>query len=330
MLLHQNRKGLSTARQGYLYLAPFVLLFFAFGLFPLIYSAVISLSDARLQNPSGGEFVGLENYTALFADQFFWNALKNTVTLGFMAIGPQLVIALVVANLLNYRLKGQLFWRIAIIVPYATSVAAATLIFSQLYSENFGLVNGFLTTLGLPAVNWQSGTFASQVAIASIVTWRWVGYNALLYLAAMQAISPEQYEAAELDGASKFRQFLSITIPEIRGTIVFTVILSTIGGMQLFIEPLLYEGGPTGMSGGLSRQYQTLALYMYQQGWANNRLGYGSAIAFTTLVLILVVLAAGFLLVRLGRALSDANIRRARTQASLVASHPEPARMELA
>ncbi|MFV0428332.1 MAG: carbohydrate ABC transporter permease [Arachnia sp.] len=240
------------------------------------------------------------------SDPFFWNALKNTITLGFMAIGPQLIIALTVANLLNYRLKGQLFWRVAVIVPYATSVAAATLIFSQLYSENFGLVNGFLTTIGLPSVNWQSGTFASQVAIASIVTWRWVGYNALLYLAAMQAISPEQYEAAALDGAGKFRQFLSITIPEIRGTIIFTVILSTIGGMQLFVEPLLYEGGPTGMQGGLSRQYQTLALYMYQQGWANSRLGYGSAIAFSTLVLIVVLLAVGFILVRIARRGNDA------------------------
>lgn len=305
---HSLRK-LSTSRQGLYYLAPFVILFAIFGLFPLIYSAVISLTDAKLQNPSGGDFLGVNNYLALFEDPFFWNALRNTITLGFLACGPQLVIALVVANLLNYRLKGQLFWRIAVIMPYATSVAAATLVFAQLYSENYGVVNNLLTALGLPAVDWQSGTFESQLAISSIVTWRWVGYNALLYLAAMQAISPEQYEAAELDGADKFRQFISITLPEIRGTIVFTVILSTIGAVQLFVEPLLFEGGPTGMQGGLSRQYQTLALYMYQVGWAYNRLGYGSAIAFATLLLIIILLAAGFILVRILRAASDAGAR---------------------
>lgn len=288
-------------RQGLLYLLPFVALFGIFGLFPLLYSGWTSLTNATLQAPNQAGFVAFDNYTKLFADSYFWNALKNTITLGALAIIPQLAIAIVVANMLNYRLKFQLFWRVAVIMPYATSVAAATIIFAQLYSSNNGLINTLLGHLGLGAVDWQNGSFASQFAIASIVTWRWTGYNALLYLASMQSIPGDLYEAAELDGAGKWRQFFSITIPGIRGTILFTSIISTIGAMQLFVEPLLYQGGPTGQAGGLSRQYQTLSLYMYQQGWTYNHIGYGSAIAFATLILILLVLGIGFGAGRLGR-----------------------------
>lgn len=294
-------RRVSTSTQGLYYVAPFVVLFLIFGLFPLAYSGYVSLTNASLNNPSAAKFVSFDNYGKLLNDAYFWNAVANTFTLGILAIGPQLVFALLIANLLNYRLKHALFWRVAILIPYATSVAAAALIFGRLYSENYGLVNNLLSAVGLSPVGWQSGTFASQFAIASIVTWRWTGYNALIYLASMQAIPTELYEAAEVDGCSKLRQFFHVTLPGVRGTILFTVIISTIGAMQLFVEPLMYEGGPTGMQGGLSRQYQTLSLYMYQQGWSYNHLGYGSSIAFTTLILILLVLGLGFLLQRAGR-----------------------------
>jgi cellobiose transport system permease protein len=288
------RTTLRERLRGIPYLVPFILLFLAFGLFPLAYSGVVSLQSVSLYAPSKAQFVGLGNYTKLLSDPFFWNALRNTITLGVLACGPQLLIALGIANLLNYRLRFSTFWRVAIFIPYATSVAAATLIFSQLYARDYGLINRILEALGFHAVDWQSGTFPSQFAIASIVTWRWVGYNSLLYLAAMQSINPDIYEAAAIDGASKWRQFLTVTIPGIRPTIYFTVIISTIGAMQLFVEPLLYEGGPTGVAGGVNRQYQTLTLYMYQQGWSFFHLGYASSIAFTILVLILLIFAVGF------------------------------------
>ncbi|WP_431795240.1 carbohydrate ABC transporter permease [Microbacterium enclense] len=281
-------------RSGVIYLIPFVVIFGVFGLFPLIYSGVVSLNDVDLRNPTQMTFIGLENYTELFADPFFWNALRNTLTLGILACGPQLVLALVVANLLNYRMRYQTFWRVMVLMPYATSVAAATLIFAQLYGRDYGLVNSVINALGLPAVDWQAGTFASQFAIATIVTWRWMGYNALIYLASMQSIPDELYEAAELDGASKWRQFMSVTLPSIRGTILFTVIISTIGAMQLFVEPLLFEGASIGVQGGVSRQYQTLTLYMYQQGWSFFNLGYASSIAFTILLIVIIALGIGY------------------------------------
>lgn len=292
----RNPRRAQLERSGPFYLAPFVVVFGVFGLFPLVYSGVVSLHDVSLQAPDRMTFLGLANYTKLLSDQFFWNALKNTITLGVLACGPQLVIALVVANLLNYRMRFPTFWRVAILMPYATSVAAATLIFAQLYGRDYGLINSIISSVGLDPIDWQAGTFTSQFAIATIVTWRWMGYNALIYLASMQAIPDELYEAAEIDGASKWRQFTSITVPSIRGTILFTVIISTIGAMQLFVEPLLYEGASIGVQGGVSRQYQTLTLYMYQQGWTFFNLGYASAIAFTILMLIILALGAGFLL----------------------------------
>jgi cellobiose transport system permease protein len=291
-MLRRSRHG----RSGVLYLLPFVAIFGVFGLFPLIYSGVVSLNDVDLQNPTRMTFIGFDNYVKLMADPFFWNALKNTLTLGILACGPQLLIALGVANLLNYRMRGQTFWRVVILMPYATSVAAATLIFAQLYGRDYGLINSIVSAIGLPPVDWQSGSFASQFAIATIVTWRWMGYNALIYLASMQSIPDELYEAAELDGASKWRQFRSVTLPSIRGTILFTVIISTIGAMQLFVEPLLFEGGSIGVQGGVSRQYQTLTLYMYQQGWTFFNLGYASSIAFTVLLLIIIALGGGYLI----------------------------------
>lgn len=121
-----------------------------------------------------------------------------------------------------------------------------------------------------------------------IVTWRWTGYNALIYLAAMQAVPQDLYEAAALDGASRWRQFLSVTIPSIRPTILFTVIVSTIGATQLFGEPMLY-GGSVGISGGSGNQFQTLSLLMYEKGWVTGALGQASAIAWVMLLLLLLI-----------------------------------------
>lgn len=304
-----RKDSFRNRNSGLLYIVPFLLVFTAFGLFPLLYSGVVSLNSVDLQTPNQMQFVGLHNYTKLLGDPLFWGALRNTVTLGFLAIAPQLLIALLVGNLLNYRMRYRTFWRVAVLMPYATSVAAATLIFAQLFGHDYGPINLLLEKFGLGAVDWQNGSFASQLAIACIVTWRWTGYNALIYLAAMQAVPDELYEAAELDGASKWRQFTSVTVPGIRGTIVFTMIISTIGAMQLFVEPLMFEGGPVGVQGGVSRQYQTLTLYLYQQGWSYFHLGYASAIAFTILLLILVLIGLG-MAVNLGAGRVRSGVRR--------------------
>ncbi|KOG36737.1 MULTISPECIES: carbohydrate ABC transporter permease [Streptomyces] len=279
----------------YAYLAPFFTLFAAFGLFPLVYTAYVSLYRVELQTPGDMQWRGFGNYTALLGDEYFWLALRNTFTIGVLSTVPQLVMALGLAHLLNYRLRGRTFLRTAILLPYATSVAAATLVFAQLFGSDFGLVNYVLGVVGIDPVDWQNDTVASQIAVSSIVIWRWTGYNALIYLAGMQSIPNELYEAAAMDGASRWRQFFHVTLPGLRPTIVFTVVVSTIGATQLFGEPLLLEGQ---ISGGISHQYQTLGLYMYEQGWGFFHLGRAAAIAWVMFLLIVVLVGVNALIAR--------------------------------
>ncbi|NUK03159.1 sugar ABC transporter permease [Streptomyces lunaelactis] len=279
----------------YAYIAPFFTLFAAFGLFPLIYTAFVSLYRVELQTPGEMQWRGFGNYTALFGDEIFWTALRNTFTIGVLSTVPQLVMALGLAHLLNYRLRGRTFLRTAMLLPYATSVAAATLVFAQLFGRDFGLINYVLGLVGFGPVDWQAGTVSSQIAVSTIVIWRWTGYNALIYLAGMQSIPSELYEAAEMDGASRWRQFVHVTLPGLRPTILFTVVVSTIGATQLFGEPLLFEGS---ISGGISHQYQTLGLYMYEQGWGFFHLGRAAAIAWVMFLLILVLVGVNALIAR--------------------------------
>ncbi|MBO1334220.1 carbohydrate ABC transporter permease [Streptomyces sp. VRA16 Mangrove soil] len=272
----------------YAFITPFFLCFAAFGLFPLIYTGWLSLHRVQLGAESSAEWVGLDNYSWLAGSEFFWHALANTFTIGVISTVPQLLMALGLAHLLNSHLRGRGFFRIAVLAPYATSIAAATLVFAQLFNTDYGMINSLLDVFGLGPVQWDADKWPAQIAISTIVTWRWTGYNALIYLAAMQAVPNDLYEAAALDGASRWRQFISVTIPSIRPTILFTIVVSTIGATQLFGEPMLY-GGSVGIGGGSGGQYQTLSLLMYQTGWTNNSLGRASAIAWVMLLILLLI-----------------------------------------
>jgi cellobiose transport system permease protein len=277
--------------------APFFVFFGAFGLFPLIYTAWVSLHRVSLSSPDQMEWIGLRNYTGLLHNKFFWNALSNTVTLGIISTVPQLCMALGLAHLLNAGLRGRTFFRVAMLLPYATSVAAATLVFAGLFGRDFGLINWVLHFVGVEKISWESGNWTSQIAVSTIVTWRWTGYNALIYLAAMQAIEKDLYEVSAIDGASSWQQFRHVTIPGLRPTILFTVIVSTIGATQLFGEPLLF-GGLSGHLGGSDRQYQTLGLLLYDTGWFNGKLGQASAIAWLMFLIILIFVSVNALLLR--------------------------------
>lgn len=269
----------------YVYVAPFFLLFAAFGLFPLVQTAWISLHSYKLGSEM--EWLGLDNYVWLFSNPDFYNSLWKTFTIGVLSTVPQLMIALGLAHLLNYRMRGRTFFRVAMIMPYATSVAAAALVFAQLFGRDAGAVNWLLGVVGIDAVDWRNGDWTAQLAISVIVIWRWTGYNALIYLAGMQSISQDLYEAAALDGASRWQQFRHVTLPGLRPTILFTVVVSTIGASQLFGEPLIFGGGQP--DGGALGQYQTLGLFMYQQGWTYGSLGRAATVAWVTFLVIIVL-----------------------------------------
>lgn len=284
-----------AASAPYVYVAPFFLLFAAFGLFPLVYTVWVSLHEFRL----GAEmtWVGLDNFAWLFSNPKFYNALLKTVTIGILSTVPQLLLALGLAHLLNYRMRARNFFRVSMIMPYATSVAASTLVFAQIFGRDGGFANWLISLVGMDAIDWRNGNLTAQIAISVIVTWRWTGYNALIYLAGMQSIPYDLYEAAALDGASRWQQFRYITLPGLRPTILFTVVVSTIGASQLFGEPLLFGGGMP--NGGAVNQYQTLGLFMYQQGWQFGSLGRAAAVAWVTFLFIVVLVLVNTALVRL-------------------------------
>ncbi len=293
-------------RAPYGFIAPFFVVFGIFGLFPLVYTAYVSLTGWRADQPSSEHsVVGFDNYAKLLHDQFFWNALKNTLGIGVLATVPQLLLALVVAHLLNYRIRGRTFFRMGVLLPNITSVAAVTIIFTQLFGRDFGLINWVLSLFGVHHIEWQAGTGSSWIAIATIVTWRWTGYNALIYLASMQAIPYELYESAALDGASKWRQFWSVTVPLLRPTILFTIVVSTIGNLQLFGEPLLFSNSQTPTNGGSQHQFQTLAVYTYDQFWQKFKYGYGAAISWALFLVIVIMVGLALTLSRRLRGVGD-------------------------
>ncbi|XHM65038.1 carbohydrate ABC transporter permease [Streptomyces nigra] len=294
-LLHR----LDVKGAPYAFVAPFFVVFAAFSFYPLIYTSWISLHHVELATLDVREWVGLDNYTELWQDERFWNALTNTITIGVISTVPQLLMALGLAHLLNYRMRASLFFRVASLVPYATSVAAAALVFTMIYERDFGMINWALGSIGIDPLDWEAEKWPSQVAISTIVIWRWTGYNALLYLAAMQAIPAERYEAASIDGASRWKQFTNVTVPGIRSTIVFTIVLSTIGATQLFGEPLIFGQGPNGVTGGADNQYQTLGLLLYEEGWKNYQMGRSATVAWAMFLLLVLAFAVQRLIKRL-------------------------------
>lgn len=281
----------------YVYIAPFFVLFAIFGLYPFLYTVWISLTN---ESPLNAEtsFVGADNYIRLLGDDRFWTSVANTLGMFVLATVPQLLMALVLANWLNRRLRGVMGFRMAIAVPIVTSTAVVALVFGMFFARDYGLANGLLDLVGIDRIDWRAERWSSWLAIAGMVDWRWTGYNALIYLAAMQAISHDLYEAAEIDGASRLRQFWRITVPLLTPTIIFTAIISTIGGLQLFTEPLMFTSGSGALGGGSTGQFQTITMYLVQTMRTFHHWGYAGAISLVLFLLIVLISAANFLLVR--------------------------------
>lgn len=271
---------------GYLYIAPFFFIFGVFTIFPILWSGYISFFSWNILGTK--DFVGLQNYIWILTDDpRFWKSVGNTFSIWLISTIPQLFFALVIANLLNQNfLKLKQFFRVGLFVPNVTSLVAVAIIFSSIFGYNYGLINYvFGEIFGMEKFDWKSSYFGAQFAVSAMVMWRWTGYNAIIYLAALQSIPNDLYESATIDGASKVQQFFNITIPMIRPMILFTVIMSTIGGMQLFVEPLLFA---TNAQGGPQGQVLTMVMYLYDTAFGKNSFGYASAIAWLMFLIIIV------------------------------------------
>ena len=266
----------------YLSISPFFILFFIFGLFPIGFALFLSFQSWDGIGPM--RYVGLDQFQYLVTDTTFRKSLWVTLQIWLISTIPMLFLALVLAFLLNQHLRGRMVYRVAYFIPNVTSLVAIAIIFASIFGNQFGLLNAFLRGVGLDRVEWLNDPWGIKIAIATMVIWRWTGYNAIIYLAGLQAIPDDLYEAAKLDGASQWHIFKDITVPLLRPVILFTVITSTIGGLQLFTEPQVLVGN----SGGPGREGLTMVLYLYEQAFIQNQFGYGAAIGWGLFLIIVV------------------------------------------
>ncbi len=285
---------LSPEKAPYVFLSPFVLLFAVFGLFPLLFSLYLAFQTWEPTNGLGAmTYVGFENYRFALQDEWFWKSLKNTAWLAIASGVPQHVVAIPLAVFIHSsfkRLRNGVVG--AYFMPYITSTVAIAILFSSLFSTDYGLINVGIQAMAnvpglgwlMPAdpIDWLGDPGNIKPAIAMLVFWRFVGFNVVLYLAALQTIPKDIYEAATMDGAGRLQQFFFITLPSLKPMIFFGVTLSVIGGLQLFEEPFILTGG----RGGSDQAGMTTAIYLYRMAFDFNDFGAASAMSWLLFIVV--------------------------------------------
>jgi lactose/L-arabinose transport system permease protein len=269
-------------RSAYTFLAPYLLVFATFWVWPIINSFLISFQNTRIL-PWKYSFSA--NWGRLFEDPAFYNALQNTLIILVIQVPIMIALATVMAVLLNSPLlKARAIFRFAFFAPVVVGEVAYAAVFRLMFNMDFGVINKLLGVVGIAPVSWFAETHAAMALLIIAVTWRWAGYNAIIILSGLQSIPEDVYEAATLDRVSKIKQFFHITLPLLKPIILFCVVLSVIGTMQLFTEPFLItnRGGPGGGT-------ETLGLLLYRQGFNSLNFGYASAIAYTMTALAVAI-----------------------------------------
>ncbi|MBN2625939.1 MAG: sugar ABC transporter permease [Spirochaetales bacterium] len=281
-------KEIRRNRVAYAYIAPFYILFAIFGLFPIVSGFLISFF--RWDGLSPMKFTAFRNYVSLFQDPLFWKSLGNTFYVGLIAHVFILLGGLVLAYILNTKLiKYPNIFKTIYFLPMVTSAVATGIVFKAMFGMNAGIINLFISSLGFGKIDWWGGTGAYiKPAIIIMFSWKWIGWNMVIYLAGMQGISTDIYEAATIDGANHIQVFFRITIPLLRPIILFTLIQSTIGTLNLFTEPFILLGGGS-LLGGTGNQGMTVMMYLLNKApYGNNHYGYASATAYVMCSIIII------------------------------------------
>ncbi len=270
----------------YLFLTPFFLSFLIFGAYPIIRSLVLSLYITS--GPEAQHFVGLDNYLYLLKDPDFWTAFRNTATFALGSVLLQLPLSLGLAILLNRSgVRGRNVFRFIFFSPNLMGLVFSALLFMLILAPKFGLLNAALHALfGLPTTTrWLSTPGLVMPALIMVALWLYTGFNMVYFLAALQSVDAELYEAATIDGAGRWSQFWHVTLPGIKPVLIFVVVLSTIGSFQLFELAYLLLGNGSGPDqAGL-----TIVMYLYQNGFLGGDLGYASAIGWTLAAMVLIL-----------------------------------------
>ncbi|WP_448061713.1 carbohydrate ABC transporter permease [Cellulomonas hominis] len=285
-----HRSLLRRTAAPYLFVLPFLALFAAFGVYPMIFTLRLSFTDWR--GSGAASWVGWDNYTYLLGNEAFWSSLGNSATLWLLIVPVQMVLALVVAVLLDdARTRLRSFYRVAFLVPFVTPLVAVAQIWVVVFDRDYGAVNGLLNLVGLPDVGWLTTTQWAKPTLALLFLWKTTGFIVVILLSGLQSVDSTVYEAAAIDGASRPRQLWSITIPLVRRTLMFSVVLQTLAVFQMFAEPFVVtDGGPYGST-------TTAGLHLYNH-ITRADLGTGAANSF---LLVVVVMALSLVFVRLLR-----------------------------
>ncbi|KND24650.1 carbohydrate ABC transporter permease [Streptomyces acidiscabies] len=285
----QPKKGWRKYWHLYAAISPFYLLFLGFGLIPVGFSLYVSFH--RWDGLGSMEWAGLAQYRYLISDTDFWNSIGNTIIIWALATFPMIFLAMVTAVMLNSAVRFKNVYRFAYFLPNVTSVVAVAIIFGSVFSTNFGLMNALLQAVGLDQIAWLNTPWGIKVAIATLMTWQWTGYNAIIFLAGLQTIPGELYEAAKVDGANPFQTFFRITLPMMRPVLLFVLVVSTVTGLQSFSEPqvlLQSTANDSTYAGGPGHSGQTMVLYFFQQTFDNNDFGYGAAVAWGIFLVVII------------------------------------------
>jgi multiple sugar transport system permease protein len=277
-IIHKLRSGDSA---GYLMILPYIIYFFLFVGFPLMFSFILIFHKWNVITPM--EWVGLRNFIRLFHDALFFKSIQNTLKFLIIHIPLQIIVALFLAILLNQKIKARGFFRALYFLPVIVSGVVITLLWRQLYAFDTGVLNTLLTKLGIARIPWITDPDWAMPSIAIMATWKNVGFYVVLFLVGLQGIPKYLYEAAEIDGAKALQQFYYITLPALNSTIVLVVILSTIGGFSLFIEPFVMT------SGGPINSTLSAMLYIYNQAFYFGHMGYAATLGFFFAFIVLLV-----------------------------------------
>lgn len=286
-------RSLRKDHYGYLFIAPFFIIFLIFGLYPILYSLYLSFTNwDGFGNPT---LIGLENYQRLFGDFFFYKSLGNTLLIWGVSVIPQLTVSLILAVILHEKfVKGKSLFRAVFFFPNIVTAASLGLLVALIFSWQTGSFNQLLMSLGFiqDPINWADKPMFMRILVSSILFWQYFGYSMIIYIAGLQGISRDLLEAAEIDGASKMKVFFHITLPLLKPIILFQIVTSIIGGMQIFDQPYTLTNG----TGNPDNATLTSVMYLYETAFTRYQYGYGSAIAFGLFLVIVIFSILSFTL----------------------------------
>ncbi|MEH2365129.1 carbohydrate ABC transporter permease [Nostoc sp.] len=279
-----SRWNITEDLAGYMFMMPTILVLGTFVVLPILYAVFLSLQKVQLLGGIEYEFIGFRNFTRLAEDERVWIALRNTAEYVAIVVPTQTILALILAVTLNSGIRGKNWWRILYFLPTVTSSAVLTLIFMWIYNSD-GLLNDFLAFVGLPTYNWLGDPAVALKGIMLMNIWSTAPFFMVIYLAALQDIPQTLYEAAELDGANGWQQFIHITLPLLKPVTFFVATVGVIGTFQLFDQSYIFSGG----TGGPNNATLTVVLLIYQAVFRNLQMGYAAAIAFLLAAVIIAI-----------------------------------------